>query len=75
MANQLNSYTFTIIKQDNEKMTVTYTTRSPTQAKLRAKMLANKIGGNLEDKYIKNLTPTKPQDQNMKDMIQKAYFE
>jgi hypothetical protein len=74
MSNQLCYYSFTITKQNNEKESVTYTTRSPTLARLRAEKYAKEIGGTLDTKYIKSLTPTKPENPNIKKLIQGAYF-
>jgi hypothetical protein len=74
MANQLSYYSFTITKENNEKVSVTYTTRSPTLAKLKAEKYAKEIGGKLDPKYTKSPTPTKPSDPEVKKLIQGAYF-
>jgi|LakMenEpi03Aug12_release.lakeMendotaPanAssembly.Ray.scaffolds.fasta_scaffold2741952_1 hypothetical protein len=74
MSNQLSYYSFTITKKNNEKETVSYTTRSPTQAKLRAEKYAKEIGGVLNPKYTKTPTPLKPSDPKMKKIIQSAFF-
>lgn len=74
MSTQLNYYSFTITKPDNEKVTVTYTTRSPTHARLRAEKYAKEIGGKLNLKYIKSPTPIKPSNELTKKLIQTAYF-
>jgi len=75
MSNQLNYYSFTINKPNNEKINITYTTRSLTQAKLKAGLYAKEIGGELNPKYIKSPTPIKPSDPELKKMIQTAYFK
>lgn len=74
MSNQLCYYSFTIIKANNEKETVTYTTRSPTHARLRAELYAKEIGGKLDPKYIKSLTPHKPDNPELTKLIQGAFF-
>lgn len=74
MSNQLCYYSYTITKPNNEKETVTYTTRSPTQARLRAEKYAKEIGGKLEPKYLKSPTPLKPDNPETKKLIQGAYF-
>jgi hypothetical protein len=74
MSNQLCYYSFTITKQNKEKETVTYTTRSATLAKLKAEKYAKEINGILDTKYNKALTPTKPENEQTKKLIQKAYF-
>ncbi len=74
MSNQLCYYSFTITKDNNEKETVTYTTRSPTLAKLKAEKYAKEINGKLDPKYNKALTPPKPENEQTKNLIQKAYF-
>jgi hypothetical protein len=74
MSNQLSYYSFTITKENNEKISVTYTTRSPTLAKLRAEKYAKEIGGKLNPKYTKSPTPLKPSNLEMEKLIQGAYF-
>jgi hypothetical protein len=74
MSNQLCYYSFTITKSNNEKETVTYTTRSPTLARLRADKHAKEIGGILDSKYTKSLTPMQPTDPKVKNLIQNAFF-
>jgi hypothetical protein len=74
MSNQLSYYSFTITKPDNEKVSVTYTTRSPTHARLRAEKHAREIGGKLDAKYTKTLTPMKPDNPEITKIIQAAYF-
>ena len=74
MSNQLSYYSFTITKPDNEKVCVTYTTRSPTHARLRAEKHAREIGGKLDSKYTKSPTPIKPDNSEIKKLIQGAYF-
>lgn len=74
MSNQLSYYSFTITKPDNQKVSVTYTTRSPTHAKLRAEKYAKELGGKLDSKYVKSPTPLKPSDPKMEKMLQNAYF-
>jgi hypothetical protein len=74
MSTQLNYYSFTITKPDNEKVSVTYTTRSPTHARLRAEKYAKEIGGKLDTKFTKSPTPTKPTNSKVKELIQTAYF-
>jgi hypothetical protein len=74
MSNQLCYYSFTITKSNNEKETVTYTTRSPTLARLRADKYAKEIGGTLDPKYTKSLTPIQPKDPEVKKLIQNAFF-
>ena len=74
MSNQLNYYSFTITKPDNEKISVTYTTRSPTHAKLRAEKYAKELGGTLNSKYTKSLTPLKPSNPQTAKLLQSAYF-
>lgn len=74
MSNQLCYYSFTITKENNEKEVVTYTTRSPTLAKLKAEKYSKEIKGTLDPKYTKALTPQKPKNEEIKKLIQKAYF-
>ncbi len=74
MSNQLSYYSFTITKPDNQKVSVTYTTRSPTHAKLRAEKYAKELGGKLDIKYVKSPTPLKPSNPEMEKMLQNAYF-
>jgi hypothetical protein len=76
MSNQLNYYTFTITtpEPDNEKTSITYTTRSPTLARLKAEKYAKEINGKLDAKYTKSLTPTKPTDPKITKLIQSAFF-
>jgi len=74
MSTQLNYYSFTITKPNNEKVNITYTTRSPTHARLRAEKYAKEIGGKLNTKFITSPTPTKPSDVKIKKLIQDAYF-
>jgi hypothetical protein len=74
MSNQLSYYTFTIVKANNEKESVTYNTRSPTLARLKAEKYAKEIGGKLEAKITKTPTPLKPSDPNAMKVIQGAYF-
>jgi hypothetical protein len=74
MSNQLSYYSFTITKPDNEKISITYTTRSPTHAKLRAEKYAKELGGKLDPKYTKTPTPPKPSDPSMVKLLQGAYF-
>ena len=74
MSNQLSYYSFTITKTDNEKVSVTYTTRSPTLARLKADKYAQEIGGILDTKYIKSLTPMKPSNPDTKKLIQGVFF-
>ena len=74
MSNQLSYYSFTITKPNNEKISVTYTTRSPTHARLRAAKYAKELEGKLDTKYTKSLTPLKPSNPEMAKLIQSAYF-
>ena len=74
MSNQLSYYSFMITKPNNEKVSVTYTTRSPTHARLRAEKHAREIGGKLDTKFTKSPTPTKPDNPEIKKLIQGAYF-
>lgn len=74
MSNQLSYYSFTITKPNNEKESVCYTTRSPTLAKLKAEKYAREIGGKLDSKYTKSLTPTKPDNSEIKKLIQGVFF-
>jgi hypothetical protein len=74
MSNQLSYYSFTITKPDNEKVSVTYTTRSPTLARLKAQKYAKEIEGILDTKYTKSLTPMKPDDPETKKLIQGVFF-
>jgi hypothetical protein len=74
MSNQLSYYSFTITGPDNQKTSVTYTTRSPTHAKLRAEKYAREIGGKLDPKYTKSPTPIKPSDPETKKLLQSVYF-
>lgn len=74
MSNQLSYYSFTITTADNKKTSVTYTTRSPTHARLRAEKYAKELGGKLDSKYTKSLTPSKPENSETKKLLQSAYF-
>jgi hypothetical protein len=74
MSNQLNYYSYTITKPDNAKISVTYTTRSPTLAKLKAEKYAKELGGKLDPKYTKSPTPLKPSNPEMEKLLQGAYF-
>ena len=83
MSNQLLYYTFTIIKNfpnettgisETSKETITYTSRSPTLARLKAEKYAKQINGKLQPKYTTSPTPTKPDDPNLKKLIQGAFF-
>jgi hypothetical protein len=74
MSNQLCYYSFTITKLDGVKETVTYTTRSPTLAKLKAEKYAKEINGTVNPKFLICLTPPKPSDPEVKKLIQTAYF-
>ena len=74
MSNQLCYYSFTITKPNLEKESVTYTTRSPTMARLRAEKHAKEIGGVLDAKYTKSQTPLKPSNPEVKKLIQGAFF-
>lgn len=74
MSNQLCYYSFTITKPNNEKETVTYTTRSPTLARLRSDKYAKELNGVLDPKFTKSLTPIKPKDPKVKELIQIMHF-
>jgi len=74
MSNQLSYYSFTITTPDNQKTSVTYTTRSPTHARLRAEKYAKELGGKLDSKYTKSLTPLKPSNPDTMKLLQSAYF-
>lgn len=74
MSNQLCYYSFNIIKKNNEQISVTYTSRSYTLAKLKASKYAKEIDGILDSKYTKSLTPVKPNNNDTKKLIQTFFF-